>query len=337
MSPAAEQAWRRVTQIGFLALFVLAPVFDLLRYDMVEKHAYILTFPWQLGIDDLLARRIPPAQAVLNIVLRLILPLVVAIAAFIYATRRWGRIYCGWLCPHFGVVEWLNSLFIRAIGKPTLWESKTLPPIEPNGQPRIRDWRAWLPMLPIAAASGFVFTLAALTYVMPPRHVYGSLLRGTLLPGEVWLLIAGTVAFSLELLFARHLFCRYGCSVGILQSLAWMSNRRGLVVGTERSRLAECATCLDGQGSACDAVCPMRLKPRSLKRWMFSCTQCGLCIDACATVNTAQAAAPLLRWTSGDAALRNEAAFSAVDAMTPLSRKLPQNSTIRPTNPTETP
>jgi polyferredoxin len=58
---------------------------------------------------------------------------------------------------------------------------------------------------------------------------------GTLLPGEVWLLIAGTVAFSLELLFARHLFCRYGCSVGILQSLAWMSNRRALVVGTERS------------------------------------------------------------------------------------------------------
>src|SRR5574343_182595 len=299
MTPAAEQAWRRVTQLGFFALFVLAPVFDLFRYDMLEKHAYLLTFPWQLGIDDLLAKRIPPAHAVVTLVLRLILPLVVAIVPFIYTTRRWGRIYCGWLCPHFGVVEWLNSLFIRAIGKPTLWESKTLPPIEPNVQPRLRDWRAWLPMLPIAATSGFLFTLAALTYVMPPRHV----------------------------------FCRYGCSVGILQSLAWMSNRRGLVVGTERSRLSECATCLDGQGSACDAVCPMRLKPRSLKRWMFSCTQCGLCIDACTPVNTAKAGAPLLRWTSGDAALRNEAAFSAVDAMTPLSRKLPPN----PTHPTETP
>ena len=96
----------------------------------------------------------------------------------------------------------------------------------------------------------------------------------------------------LELLFARHLFCRYGCSVGILHSLAWMSNSRALVVGTERSRLAECASCLDGQGSACDAVCPMRLKPRSLKRWMFSCTQCGLCIDACATVNHRQSRRP---------------------------------------------
>ena len=80
MTPAAEQAWRRVTQLGFFALFVLAPVFDLFRYDMVEKHAYILTFPWQLGIDDLLAKRIPPAQAVVNIVLRLILPLQIPVS-----------------------------------------------------------------------------------------------------------------------------------------------------------------------------------------------------------------------------------------------------------------
>ena len=60
-------------------------------------------------------------------------------------------------------------------------------------------------------------------------------------------------------------------------------------------------------------------------------------VPSYAVRETAHAAAPLLRWTRGDAALRNEAAFSAVDAMTPLSRKLPQNSTIRPTNPTETP
>lgn len=317
MKPRAGQRWRRITQIGFLALFILAPVFDLLRYDLVEKHAYILTFPWQLGIDDLLAKRIPPAEAVGNVLLRLVLPLVLAFAAFMLTARYWGRIYCGWLCPHFGMVEWLNSLFIRATGKPSLWEAKPLPPVRPDGQPRLRDWRAWLPMLPIAAASGFVFTLAALTYAMPPRQVYGGLFRGTLLPGEVWLLAAGTAAFTLELLFARYLFCRYGCSVGILHSLAWMSNPRALVVGTERARLAECATCLNGQGSACDAACPMRLKPRSLKRWMFSCTQCGLCIDACATVNQAKPAGALLHWTRGEAARRNEAAFSAVDAYRP--------------------
>jgi hypothetical protein len=46
MTPAAEQAWRQVTQLGFFALFVLAPVFDLFRYDMVEKHAYLLAGNW---------------------------------------------------------------------------------------------------------------------------------------------------------------------------------------------------------------------------------------------------------------------------------------------------
>jgi ferredoxin-type protein NapH len=25
-------------------------------------------------------------------------------------------------------------------------------------------------------------------------------------------------------MFARHLFCRFGCAVGLFQSLAWMAN-----------------------------------------------------------------------------------------------------------------
>jgi polyferredoxin len=58
-----------------------------------------------------------------------------------------------------------------------------------------------------------------------------------------------------------------------------------MVVGFERERLTDCANCLNGNGSACDAVCPMRLKPRNVKRWMFACTQCGQCISACGTVN----------------------------------------------------
>ena len=65
-------------------------------------------------------------------------------------------------------------------------------------------------------------------------------------------------------------------------------------------------------GSACDAVCPMRLKPRNVKRWMFACTQCGQCISACATTNRDNPNGQLLRWVSGSAAQRNEAGFSAL-------------------------
>lgn len=86
---------------------------------------------------------------------------------------------------------------------------------------------------------------------------------------------AATTVLTLEFLFARHLFCRYACAIGLFQSFAWIANRKAMVVGFERPRLTDCADCLGGHGPACDAVCPMRLKPRNVKRWMFACTQCG--------------------------------------------------------------
>jgi polyferredoxin len=141
---------------------------------------------------------------------------------------------------------------------------------------------------------------------------------------------------ALEFLFARHLFCRYACAIGLFQSFAWIGNKKAMVVGFERDRLSDCASCMKGcgsagntvmarherhsaaaepappSGSACDAVCPMRLKPRNVKRWMFACTQCGQCVSACATVNRDNPQGPLLRWVTGDAAEKNEARFSAL-------------------------
>jgi polyferredoxin len=56
----------------------------------------------------------------------------------------------------------------------------------------------------------------------------------------------------------------------------------------------------------------MRLKPRSIKRHMFTCTQCALCLEACAETQQKNAEGPLLTWVSGEAARQNEAGFSAV-------------------------
>ena len=145
-----------------------------------------------------------------------------------------------------------------------------------------------------------------------PGHVYSGLLNFTLYRGEVIFLTAATTVLTLEFLFARHLFCRYACAVGLFQSFAWMGNNKAMVVGFERERLTDCASCLNGNGSACDAVCPMRLKPRNVKRWMFACTQCGQCISACGTVNRNNPDGQLLRWVANDDARRNEARFSAL-------------------------
>jgi polyferredoxin len=147
---------------------------------------------------------------------------------------------------------------------------------------------------------------------MPPFQVYHGLLNFSLYRGEVIFLSAATAVLTLEFLFARHLFCRYGCAVGIFQSFAWIVNKKAMVVGFERKRLTDCAGCLNGHGSACDAVCPMRLKPRNVKRWMFACTQCGQCISACGTVNRDNPQGSLLHWVSNEAAKQNEAGFSAL-------------------------
>jgi polyferredoxin len=312
MSRPALQRYRVLAQIGFFALFALTPVFDLLRYDLTANHAYFLTFQWHLGIDDLIAGRVEPRTAAVNLVLYLFLPLLGAAALIIGVAWKWGRLYCGWLCPHFSVVETINRLMLFATGKHSLWDKNKTPPWEPDGTPTPRDPRYWFLVVPVALGFAFAWAVVGLTYLMPPFQVYHGLLNFSLYRGEVIFLSAATTVLTLEFLFARHLFCRYGCAVGIFQSFAWMVNKKAMVVGFERKRLTDCAGCLNGHGSACDAVCPMRLKPRNVKRWMFACTQCGQCISACGTVNRDNPQGPLLRWVSNEAARNNEAGFSAL-------------------------
>jgi polyferredoxin len=312
MNKPPLQRWRALTQIGFFALFTLTPIFDLLRYDLTAGHAYFLTLQWHLGIDALIAGQVSAGTAATNLLLYLFLPLLGALGLVIGVAWKWGRLYCGWLCPHFSVVETINRLMLIATGKHSLWDRQKTPPWEPDGSPTPRDPRYWLLVVPAAVAFAFAWAVVFLTYLMPPMGVYHGLFTATLSRNEVIFLTATTTVFSLEFLFARHLFCRYACAVGIFQSFAWIANKKAMVVGFDRGRLPECADCLHGQGSACDAVCPMRLKPRNVKRWMFPCTQCGQCVSACATVNRDKPEGQLLRWVKNDEAQRNEARFSAL-------------------------
>lgn len=312
MKKPALQRYRLLAQMGFFALFAVTPVFDLFRYDLTENHAYFLTLPWNLGMEDFMAGRISPLEAAWNIILFLFLPVLGTLALLIGVAWKWGRLYCGWLCPHFSVVETINQLMLKASGKHSVWDRKATPPWEPDGTPAVRDRRYWLLVVPAAIAFAFAWAVVGLTYLMPPFQVYHGLFTFSLYPYEVIFLAAATTVLALEFLFARHLFCRYACAIGIFQSIGWMANKKAMVVGFDRERLSDCASCLNGQGSACDAVCPMRLKPRNVKRWMFACTQCAQCVSACGTVNRDNPQGPLLSWVKDEAAKQNEAGFSAL-------------------------
>ncbi|MGD8932556.1 MAG: 4Fe-4S binding protein [Chromatiales bacterium] len=294
-----SQTIRKRFQLGFFLLFVLAPPLDLFRFDLTLNHFIVLGIPWTLGIDALIAGEITATQAFFNLLIRGFVPLALAVIGFIWVARRFGRLYCGWLCPHFSVVETINRLMFRASGKPSLWERRRLPERQADGRVIRPDTRYW-PLTVVAALGlGFLWSLTLLTYLLPPFEIYQNLLHATLTPNQARFLGIGTALLCIEFLFARHLFCRYGCAVGLFQSLAWMANDRGLVVGFERRRATRCSQC----NNACDNICPMRLKPRTIKRRMFTCTQCAQCISACGQVQAPHDQPGLLQWVDEAAAI----------------------------------
>jgi polyferredoxin len=291
--PAARLQRRRLlTRAAFFTLFILAPPLDLFRLDLTRGHFILLGLDWTLGLDAFQAGLIGPLEAAGNLVLRGFLPIALGVGLFFWIARRYGRLYCGWLCPHFSVVEVINGLLRRAIGRPTVWERVVAPQRRPDGtlEPRGPLW--WLVALPAIAAFSLLWAVVLLTYLLPPAEVYGNLVEGTLTRNQATFITAATLAFVVEFTLARHLFCRYGCAVGLFQSYVWMFNRRGMVVGYDRTRSDACASCDD----ACEHACPMRLKPRASKRHVFSCTQCARCIQACSEVQRDNPQGSLLSW-----------------------------------------
>jgi ferredoxin-type protein NapH len=299
---AALQRRRRATQVGFFALFLLAPSLDLLRFDLTEAQLWLLGQRWTLGLDAFLHGQATAVQAAWAIVLRGIVPVLLLVGLVLGVAWRYGRLYCGWLCPHFALVEGLNGLLHRAVGKFSLWDRHVAP--GHDGKTR----RRWGLLFALCAAGfGFLWAVTLLTYLLPPAMVWGNLLHGTLTPNQARFIGIGGALFTAELVLARHLFCRFGCAVGLFQSLAWMANPRALVVAFDRRRATACRGChtVDAPlGSVCDAVCPMRLRPRNIKRMMFACVQCGRCVAACASSHQARGSAANLQWSIGVDALR---------------------------------
>lgn len=290
-SNSLRQHRRLWWRIGFFALFVFAPPLDLFRYDLTLGHFILVGQPWTLGIDAFRSGAIDSGEAALNLVLRGLLPIALIGGLLIGVAWRWGRLYCGWLCPHFSVVEVINGLMRRTFGRPTLWERHDAPGVQP-------DRRLWPLTLLAVIGFAFIWALSLLSYLLPPFELYAGLWQGNLGPNATLFLIIATAVFSLEFLFARHLFCRFGCAVGLFQSLAWMANRKAMVVGFNSDKSRDCIDC----NAACDHACPMRLKPRSIKRRMFTCTQCARCLQACDSAQASRGREPLLKWLDKECA-----------------------------------
>jgi polyferredoxin len=288
------QQQRLLWRTAFFALFVLAPVLDLFRLDLNQGHFILFGMPWTLGVRD-----VGSVEASINIIVRAFLPIALVIGTGVWLSWRYGRLYCGWLCPHFSVVETINSLMRRASGKPTLWLREPLPESQSDGV-RIHPQRfMWLPVAVAVLFFSLLWAVSLLTYLLPPVEIWTNLFTASLTRNQFIFISVATTLFVIEFTLARHLFCRFGCAIGLFQSLVWMGNRKAMVIGFDRERAAECASC----DTSCEHACPMRLQPRRIKRKMFTCTQCQQCVQACERVNRPEGKQSLLQMVEGQCAL----------------------------------
>lgn len=293
------QQRRRITQAAFFALFVLAPIFDIFRLDLNLGHFIIFGQDWTLGLTEFQRGNMSTGEAVFNIFTRVFLPLLLVAGLLIGAAWKFGRLYCGWLCPHFSVVETINKLMLLASGKPSIWEKHVLPAKQPDASLITPDKKYWLHTSIAILFFSFLWAVTFLTYLLPPTEIWHNLFTAELTRNQSIFIGVATFLLAIEFTFARHLFCRFACAVGVFQSLAWMGNKRAMVVGFNDKRANECHQC----NNACDNVCPMRLHPRTIKRKMFTCTTCAQCISACSTFNSQHNKTGLLKWLQDDCAL----------------------------------
>lgn len=304
------QKYRLWWRSGFFALFLLAPPLDLFRYDLTQGHFILFGLPWTLGIGS--DTSVPDS---VNLILRGLLPVLGILVLGIWVSWRYGRLYCGWLCPHFSVVEIVNALMRRATGKPSIWERHRLPEEQSDGI-TIRTSAAWWPaVILVALFFALLWAITLLTYLLPPAEIWGNLVQGTLTRNQALFIGVATGLLVIEFTLARHLFCRYGCAVGLFQSLVWMGNSRAMVIGFDRRHADACADC----DRSCEHACPMRLQPRRIKRRMFTCTQCQQCVQACDNVNNPKGRDGVLRMVDGDRAL--EASAHEARYRSPAERK----------------
>jgi len=294
-----RQRWRRVLQSSFFVLFILAPILNIFRLDLNLGHFIFFGQNWTLGLESFLAGKASALDAVLSLIIRAFLPLLGIVLLFGWTSWKYGRLYCGWLCPHFSVVEMINNLMRRASGKLSFWDTK-INLKKPNGIQIKTHKIVWYLVYIAVVFFAFLWAVVLLTYLLPPKDIYYNLVVFNLTHNQILFIGVVTLLLCIEFIFARHLFCRFACAVGVFQSLAWMANKQAMVVSFNRPNASQCQDCFN----ACDNECPMRLNPRSIKRRMFNCTECGLCLDACEQVQGKLNKPPVLTWQDGQSALQ---------------------------------
>ena len=244
---------RRVSQIGFLALFLLGPLTGIWIVKGNLNSSYTLgilplTDPYLL-LQTLVARHLPEMKAFLGAAIVLVFYLLVG-----------GRVFCSWVCP-VNIVTDIAAWLRRRLGIK-------------GGAHISRATRYWILAMTLILA--FVTGTLAWELINPVSMFHRGLIFGL---GATWAVIL--VIFLFDTFVMNDGWCGHFCPTGAFYSLLGKFS----LVRVAAVKRVECNDCMD-----CFAVCP---EPQVIRPPLKSvggagpvilaanCTNCGRCIDVC--------------------------------------------------------
>jgi ferredoxin-type protein NapH len=261
----------------FFAFWFLSPVLHVFQLDVIHQRMIVLgqAFPFE--------------QWAMMWVPIVFFGCVLLIA---FVSTLWGRLFCGWVCPHNTLTEWTQTvrIFIGLGQKPFY-----LTQLEKQW-PGFRLLMGLISLLWASAITYMISTLF-LFYFVPVEWFWQKLQTGTL-PMIIWWGQGLLMLIGLFMIYAGHEFCRSACPYGLSQSLSAYISTKWIPMEIRYKNgmdLTECKSC-----HACQSVCPVDIDPRDPENLVVGigegCFNCGECIDACSYVRSAHGKGNLLRF-----------------------------------------
>ncbi len=274
MNGNALHITRRITQVLFVLLIVLAPVFDILRFDSATGSLIVFGNEWSIGLEEgfYAGHSLENASHVAwRFFLKAILPWVLILSVFPLLGTLTGRFFCGWFCPEGALFELFDFLTTKIFGRISLFSKKPNDSGIPSQHRPPYIILAVLCMILIPLFAG-----AALTgYFVNPRTVWGQIMNWEFTFGVKAGIIGVSLYIFISAMIVRHTLCKYVCGAGLMQMLFGWASPVSLRIKADPERLLNCTDC-----KGCEKVCFMNVKPRLPKK-DINCVNCGECITAC--------------------------------------------------------
>ncbi|MCE2992111.1 MAG: cytochrome c oxidase accessory protein CcoG [Candidatus Jidaibacter sp.] len=207
--------------------------------------------------------------------------LILAALGLFFVTSLFGRVWCGYTCPHTVFVDLFNKVEAFFQGDRN---ARIKLDSEPMTQDKfIKKMATHLSWVSIA----FAFAFGWVCYFYDAPSLVLDLWNGKITSGGLAWLSGLTLSTYLFAGFVRDKVCVYMCPYGRFQS-AMLDNDTTIVTyhdwrGEPRgkrdanSKSGDCIDC-----GRCVFVCPMGIDIRN--GLQISCIGCGLCVDACNSV-----------------------------------------------------